>query len=278
MIAICKFNSVRAHLFAGALLTLSVAPQPACADDLVRIGGTGIALATLHAIGESLTAARPGLQVEVMPSMGTPGGIKALIEGAIDIAVIARPLKPEEQAKGLVEAACLTTALVFVSSHKGATGVIRAQLPGLYADASPKWQDGTPLNIVLRSRSGSENPYLVAAMPDMAVALEAAYKRRGIPIGSTDQENAVLASQVSGSLAVMTLLQLRAERLELNVLPFDGVAARTETIANGTYPFPIRICTVHTNEATPAAAQYIAHLRSPSGKAIVETFGAKLAD
>jgi phosphate transport system substrate-binding protein len=274
-----SFPTVPVRWLAVAVLTLGATAQPALAEQMVvRIGGTGIALAAMSEIGRSLSAIEPGIQVEVLPSMGTPGGIKALAEGAIDIAVIARPLKAEEKQKGIAEAACMTTALIFSSSHKGAAGLTRAQLPALYADASPKWPDGTALNVILRSRSGSEHPYLAAAIPAMAPAFEAAYKRPGLPVGSTDQDNAKLAAQISGSLAVMTLLQLRAERLGLTVVPFDGVAATAQTIADKSYPFPIRICTVVANETAPAAARFIAHLRSPPGMALIESLGAIVSD
>ena len=132
----------------------------------------------------------------------------------------------------------MTTALVFASSHKAAQGITRAQLPDLYADASPKWPDGLPLKIILRSRAGSENPYLVAAIPAMGPALDAAYKRPGMPVASTDQDNAKLATQITGSFAVMTLLQLKAEQLDLQALDLDGVAASAATIANGDLSVP----------------------------------------
>jgi len=259
---------------AALALTLSVA-WPAFADEtVVRIGGTGIALAAMHQVGESLTAAEPAIRVEVLASMGTRGGIKALVQGAVDIAVVARSLKPDEKAKGVAEAACMTTALVFASSHKAALGVTRAQLPGLYADASPHWPNGMPLKVILRSRSGSENPYLAAAVPDMGPALEAAFLRPGIAVASTDQDNAKLALKIPGSLAVMTLLQLKAERLELQLLGFDGVVASAETIADKTYPFPIRICALLPGKPTPAATRFVARLRSAAGTAILASLGA----
>jgi phosphate transport system substrate-binding protein len=251
---------------------------PAFAETTVRIGGTGIALAALQEVGASLTAAESGVRVEILPSMGTPGGIKALIAGAIDIAVAARPLKPEEKAQGLEEAACMTTALVFVSSHRQAAGVTRAQLPGLYADTSPNWPDGTPLKIILRSRAGSENPYLVAAIPAMGPALDAAYKRQGMPVGSTDQENARLALDTAGSFTVMTLLQVKAEHIALNVLSLDGVGPSAQTLANKTYPFPLRLCLVVSNRKEPASARFIAHLRSSAGTNLIESLGAALSD
>jgi phosphate transport system substrate-binding protein len=210
--------------------------------------------------------------------MGTPGGIKALVEGAIDIALTARPLKADERSRSIIEAACMTTALVFASSHKPATGVTSAQLPGIFANPSPKWPDGTPLKIILRSRAGAENPFLVAAVPALGPALEVAYRRQGMPVGSTDQENAKLAMDVSGSLAVLTLLQIKSERLDLTVLTLDDVPATARTLANKTYPLPLRICAVISNEAAPPVVRFIAHLRSTAGQSLIESLGATLSE
>jgi phosphate transport system substrate-binding protein len=245
---------IRLQLCAAIALAAALAPPAAADQSTVRIGGTGIALGAMHEFGLSLAAAEPGIRVEVLPSMGTAGGIKALAAGVIDIAIAARPLRPEERATGATEAACMTTALVFASSHNAAADITRAELPGLYADAAPTWPDGTPLKIILRSRSGSENPSLTAAMPEMGPALDAAFKRHGVAVASTDQDNAKLALQVPGSLALMTLLQSKAERLDLRVLRFDGVAASAATIADKTYPFPIRICALLPSEPSSRSA------------------------
>ena len=172
----------------------------------------------------------------------------------------------------------MTTALVFASSHKSATGITRTQLPGIYADASPKWPDGTSLKVILRSRAGGENPYLVAAVPAMGPAFDGAYRRPGMPVGSTDQENAKLATEISGSFAVMTLLQLKAERLNLTVLTLDDVPATARTLANKTYPFPLRICMVVANQPAPPVARFIAHLRSAAGQSLIESLGATMSE
>ncbi len=271
-------SPLSARWLLAASLFCAVA-QPARADDnVVRIGGTGMALAALEQIGTNLTAAEPDIRVQVLPSMGTSGGIKALLERAIEIAVVARSLNPDEKARGLREAACMTTAVVFASSHKSATGLTKAQLPALYTDAAPKWPDGTPLKVILRSRAGTENPYLTAAVPDMAMALDKAFKRPGMPVGSTDQENAKLALQISGSLSLMTLLQIRAERLDLTVLPLEGVMPSAGTLTDKTYPLPIRVCIVVPTEPVPAALRFAAYFRSSAGKAVVKSLGAVAAD
>src|SRR4051794_37561477 len=84
-----------------------------------------MALAAMEQIGESLAAADRSMRIEVLPSLGTPGGLKALAERAIDVAVIGRSLKAEEKAAGAVEATCMSTPLVFASSHPAPAGIAR---------------------------------------------------------------------------------------------------------------------------------------------------------
>ncbi|MDA1325938.1 MAG: hypothetical protein O3C34_14475 [Proteobacteria bacterium] len=254
----------------GAIALLSVSSYA----ETVQIGGTGMGLGAMQRIGESLAAEDPKFQFEVLPSLGTSGGIKALAAEVIDVAIAGRAMKAKEKALGVREAACITTALIFATTHKKPGNLVSARLPALYANPSPRWQDGKPLKIILRARSGSENPYLAATVPGMAEALKKAYERRGMPVGSTDQENADLATRTQGSLAVMTLLQLRGERLNLNVLPLDGVVASETTLANKTYPMPLRVCLLLRTNPTANAARLVAHLSSATGRSLLQSFAA----
>jgi phosphate transport system substrate-binding protein len=243
-------------------------------DGVVRLGGTGMALSAMQQAGAHLTLVDSTVRVEVLPSLGTPGGLKALSEGAIDIAVVGRSLTAAEKAHGASEATCLTTPLVFASSHPSPAGIAKADLPAIYASPAPLWPDGRPLKILLRSRAGSENAYLVAAIPGMAAALEAAYKRPGMPIATTDQENAELALRTAGSFAVMTLLQIRAERLLLRTVALDGVAATAQTAASKTYPLAASVCVVLPPKPTRATRRFAAFLTSQAGQALMQSLGA----
>lgn len=258
----------------GGVTLLNVASYA----ETVRIGGTGMGLAAMQRIGESLAAADPSFKFEVLPSLGTSGGIKALSEGAIEVAIAARALKSSEQALGVSEAACLTTALIFATTQKTPENLISAKLPDIYADPSPRWQDGTPMKVILRSRAGSENPYLAAMVPGMEEAFRIAYKRPGMPVGSTDQENASLATHTTGSLSIMTLLQLRAEQLDINVVPLDGIIASEETLKNKTYPMPLRVCLLLPTNPTANAARFVAQIKSEVGLSLLRSFQAILSE
>lgn len=254
-----------------ALLALS--PSTARAET-VRAGGTGAGLALMKLLGEQVSAAHSDTRTEVLPSLGTQGGLRALNEGAIHIAITLRSLSPAERDQGLREAACATTALIYATSRPTPPGLTSAQIPGLYMNPAPNWPDGVPLRLILRSRDGSENPYLVQAIPGMESALAAAYRHPGMPVGPSDQENADLAQRAEASLAIMTLLQLRTEKLKLSPVALDGIEPSAETLANGRYPMPIRLCLVLSAKPSNDAQRFIAYVKSPPGQALLRSVGA----
>lgn len=243
--------------------------------ETVRVGGTGAGLALMKLIGEQIAVAQPDIRTEVLPSLGTQGGLRAVNEGAIQVAVALRPLTmPEREQQGLHEAACATTALVYATSRTDPPGLRREQIPGLYMNPAPNWPDGMTLRLVLRSRDGSENPYLIQAIAGMESALATAYRHPGMPIGASDQENADIAQRAEGSLAIMTLLQLRTEKLKLTPVVLDGIEPGPETLANRTYPMPIRLCLVLSARPSTGAQRFIAYVRSPPGQALLRGAGA----
>jgi phosphate transport system substrate-binding protein len=264
---------IRRCAVAGVVICTASYAAVASDDGILRIGGTGMALAAMQQLGERLSAADPTVRVEVLPSLGTPDGLNALAGHAIDVAVTGRKLTAQEQARGAVEAICVTTALGFVSSRAAPPGIDMADLPGLFAGPAPVWPDGMPLKLILRSHAGSENQYLTAARPAMKAALDKAYSHPEVPIAMTDQDNAALAQQIANSFAVMTLLQVRAEHLDLRMVALDGVPPTTETLANKSYPLPIQACVVIPAVPTAAAEKFVAYLRSGPARALMQDFG-----
>lgn len=264
----------------AVLCALGSLPAAVHANDLVRIGGTGMGLRAMERLGEQMTRVDRDLAVQVLPSLGTSGGINALLDGAIDIALAARPITAAERQKGLAQAACMTTALVFATSKDLAADtdeqITSERLPALYADPRPLWPDRTPMKIVLRSQSGSEVPYLAEKIPAMASAFDLAYKRGGLPVGVTDQENVDLALQMQGSLAITTLLQIRAENIPLRLLRFDGVDPADVASADGRYPLPLQLCLLVAEKPGPGATRFVAHMKTPDAAALLRGFGAAL--
>src|SRR5882724_4455593 len=127
-------HAVRVALCAVATTLLVAGTPTARAGGAVRIGGTGMGLEVARLLVAAMNDGGAGITGSIMPSLGSTGGIEALIDGALDIALSARPLKPAEIAKGAHDAACVRPPFVLASSLTTAIGVKRAEVAALFAD------------------------------------------------------------------------------------------------------------------------------------------------
>ena len=239
-------------------------------EKVVRIGGTGMGLGISEELGAAFAQENPDVEVSVLPSMGSTGGMQALADKAIDVGLSGRPLKPKEAANGFTPSLCLVTPLVFATSRSDPNGIDVSELPRLYSSPAPTWKDGTPLKVIMRAHSGSEHPYLADRVSGLKQAFDQAFMRPEIAIGKTDQENARLAERISGSFAIMTLLQIRSEDLKVNVVPINGKRPSARDAAAGSYPFPISVCFIKGPDTPPHALRFLDFLKSDTALRIME--------
>ena len=79
-----KWNA-RARASIIALLVGCSGLQAAAGE--LKMGGTGTALGTLHPLAEAFAKQHPDVKVTILPNLGSTGGIKAAMKGAVDIGV-----------------------------------------------------------------------------------------------------------------------------------------------------------------------------------------------
>ena len=239
--------------------------------DTLRVGGTGTAIGMLQQVGTQFTAAT-GVKVEVVPSLGSTGAIRALRDGWLDIAVPARTLKPDETAAGLRQVAVLQTAYVMATSHSSPNGLKSANLAGIFAAEKPAWADGTPIRIILRPRGDSDTALLAEFFPGMEAAIETARRRAELPTAATDQDNAEMAERTPGSLTGTTVTQLKTEHRDLHVVPLDGIEPTLANLESGAYRFVKQLHFIVPGASSDEAQLFMDFLRSPPGlKALRET-------
>ena len=132
--------------FLGATLF----PWPALAET-VRISGTGGAIGGMRLLAEAFRKAEPGVDVIILQSLGSSGGIRAVLAGKLDIGLSARPLSPEEMAQGPRQTAYARTAFVFaVNPDVKRSDATLAEIIDIYAGRKTTWEDGTTLRLILR--------------------------------------------------------------------------------------------------------------------------------
>ncbi|GAB6053865.1 hypothetical protein JCM17960_26850 [Magnetospira thiophila] len=250
------------------------AQKPLYAGEIVA-GGTGMALQAMRTFAKAYSDQFPETEINVPPSLGTTGGLRALADDVIQIALSARDLKPEELSAGLQQSFCFSTALVLAGHPNLKMDISLSKLPDLYADPVPFWPDGTLLKVILRAASGSEMPYLSERVPGLGKAFASARQRRDVLVGITDQHNASLAEQVYGSLAITTLLQIKTEQRKLAPISIDGILPSSQSFSSNSYPFPLKVCLV-TNKKHPnrEVQGFVDFMQSREGHELVTQMGA----
>ncbi len=253
----------RAGLLAAMLL--GAGAGAAMSAETMRVGGVGAAAGMLPHLF-AIFDPSGGTKLEIIPSLGTSGGLRALSEGALDVAVSGRTLKPEELSSGVTPVAAIRTPFGLVTSHPHPDGFKSSEVAGLFTSAKPTWKDGSPILIILRPKSDSDTEVLGTLFLDMAAAIEQARKRPDLSLAATDQDNGDLAERLPGSLTGSTFTQIKMERRNLRFIAIDGVEASLENLMSRTYPFAKTLYFVLPAKKSPVAERFVAFLQSPAGQ------------
>lgn len=262
------------HTFALSVLLTGVSCSALA--ETVRIGGTGAAVGTMKLLGEAFQKAHPEHNVKVLQSLGTSGGLKALQGGALEIAVSARDVNPEEKAAGLSGYKYATTALIFISHPKTpAQPLTNESIAALYSGKQANWSNGEPVRLVLRPKSDSHNKLLVKFSPDVEAAVMAAHAKPGMMLAITDVDAADHVEKTPGAFTTSTLSLVLSENRAFNILPFDGVKPTSQSLADDTYPHTTDMYAVTGATASAGAKQFMQFLRSPQGVQILKKTGHK---
>ncbi len=256
-----------------ALLTATLlGAGNAASTETLRVGGSGVAIGMLPHLFAAFEH-NDEVKLEVIPSLGSSGGLRALSEGVLDIAVSGRALKPEELAQGLTQSVAIRTPFVFVTSYPRPNGFKSSEVSDIFKSAKATWADGSPVRVILRPKSDSDVVTMGRLFPDMTAAIEQARRRPGLPTAATDQDNADLAERVAGSLTGSTFTQIKMERRNLRLVAIDGVEPSLENLERGTYPFAAIVHFVLPAKKNPVAERFVGFLRLSAGQAALVATG-----
>ncbi len=262
------------RLVAAALVALATGLAPAQAAETLRIGGTGSALGGIQRLADTFRSQHPDIDVVVLPSLGSGGGIKALIAGKIELCVSAQPLNADEAATGLVERQYARTPSVFATRlDTAANGVTLEQMTSVYRGDTTTWPDGSRLRLVMRPAAEADTALLRNMSPEMDAAIEVAINRKNLFVAINDQDNAKALEDIPGSVGLIAVGQLRSEKRALKPLTIDGLAGTPESLRDGTYPYAKGLYLMVGPNPSPAAQAFAAFLASAEGGQILNEAG-----
>jgi len=253
---------------------LIAALVPTASAQTLKVGGTGSSAPLLTLLFNEFRKTRPEATLsQVSPPLGSGGAIKALASGRIDLALIGRPLKPEEQTGGGQYFALATTPFVLASSDgrkKG--GFTSDELAAVYAGTLAKWDDGAPIRLILRASFEADTLALKALSPALAAAVDAAAQRPGMAMGNDDLDTLELLVRTPGSLAPTSLGLLTTTQTALRVFALNGVTPALATLKDGSYPWRKELIVVLPQTPTPLAEQFAAFLRGERAAALLRRY------
>lgn len=267
----------RALLTRAAATVLAAAPllaRQAAAGTQLRIGGTGMALATMREIVTAFTATNPEVAVTVLPSLGTGGGLNAVAAGAIELALSARALNDAERAKGLHAVAYARTPIAFaVHPDAGIREITLAQVMQIFSGQLLSWPNGKTIRLIRREPSDADWSMLRALSPDMTDAIRIALERPGLLTVSTDQENADALERLPGAFGAISLGQINAESRDVVPLSLDGELPTAQNLAANRYRLSRTLYIVWRDQSGVAAAAFAAFLATAQAKDILVRLG-----
>jgi phosphate transport system substrate-binding protein len=257
--------------------TLGPGAAPLTAAETIALNGSGSALDMMRPLLEAYQKAHPEVVISMARPLGSSGALKALLAGALDLAVSSKPPRAEDRAKGILFQDYAETPLVIIAEANVArTDMTTAELTAIYAGKVRAWSDGTSIRVILRPEGDVDTQILEALSPTMQAALSAARNKPGMIMAVSDPEANELVMKTAGALGASGLCSLQPKQAGIKVLTFNGVQGTPRNLANGTYPLVKHIrfaTTARTSAATLALLEFV---YSAKGRAIAEKTGVRV--
>ena len=256
------------------LLLLWLATGNAAVNTTLRIGGSGTDLGTMKVLCRAFSDLHPDVRCEILPSLGSGGGVRAVLANKLDIGLTSRPLKQSEKSPELRVFHYASTPLVFAVPESNPTSsVTQAKLGDLYSGKQVHWPNGEVARPILRPKSDSDTLLVEKALPQLKPSLDAARQRRGVPVAATDQDAADMLEKVPGAFGTTTLTLILSEQRPLKPLVLDNVAPTVENAANGSYRIHKQLFMVIPVSPSPWVQQFLKFIQSPEGKDVLSRTG-----
>jgi phosphate transport system substrate-binding protein len=241
-------------------------PQTVESGTKIRIDGS-VNLATINqSLKDKFEQKFSGTQVEVGVN-GTDTALKALLDGKIDIAAIARGLTPEEKAQGLEQVRLRREkiAIIVGVNNPFSGNLTREQFAKIFRGEITDWSEigGSPGKIRFIDHpptSDTRNSF-----QDYPVFQSSQFSTGENAI-QLEEEKAIPIIQALGKDGISYVLANQISKLpDVRILKIQGI-----TPDSPNYPFSQSLVYVYKQNPTPAVASFIGFTLASGGKEVIE--------
>jgi phosphate transport system substrate-binding protein len=241
----------------------------------ITVGGSGSMVGGMRFVADAFGAlhgALPG--VVVLPALGSRGGLRALAERRIDVALSNFEPKPEHVNQLPVRWVEYARSPFVLAVHSGSNpGPLTAtQVAALFSPGA-QLRDGLRARPVLRPGDDVDNELIASMSPLIGEALRSAGSQKGMLTAGTDSDAADLIERTPGAFGAVTLAQIVSEKRPLEPLIIDGRQPSLATLRSGAYPYHKRFVAVTLEGAPPVVSRLLEFLRSREGQQALTASG-----
>ncbi len=263
-----NFHSLFTSLF--FLILMFGGPISSAKADRLLIGGTGASTGVMKLLATAYMKKRPDQRIVVLRSLGSRGGIKALTDMKIDLALSSRPLKEHEKKNNFKILKYAASPLVLVTRKDNEVcSTTTGELIKLYSGQSKKWKTGQPVRVIRRPIAESDIKILQSISSKMKSTLSIVMQLSHLPLAFNDQENADMIERLPGSLGAISLAQLKSENRVLKTISLNGTVANLENLKNGSYPYYKNFYFISPEQQSPALKSFLDFVFSQQGRTIL---------
>lgn len=245
-------------------------PRHTLPADRCEIAGSGSNIPLVRAIVAAFRQRHPEAQVIVDDSVGSSGGVRAVLDGVVHLGVISRPLKGSERRLG-IQAVPHVAVPVVLGAHPDVVddSLSSDALASLIRGGDARWSDGTHAVLLEREEGDSSYRILYAKNPKFRDAQEA---RKGRAthwrVLLHDTEMTAALAHTPGGVGLADLGVIRLTPVGPRVVRIDGLDP-----AAPDYPYLKELSFVVRGTPTGVTAQLLEFALGPEARALAVAAG-----
>lgn len=235
----------------------------------ITIAGTGDSQHLLRQLALAFQKTHPDTQILVPNSVGSGGGIKLLLSGRTELARIARPLKPKEQAEGLHAKIFAYSPVVFVANLPTpcVQNISATEFTDILRGEITSWNQlgdcpDHKIYVANREEGDSSKTVLETHIP--------AIKEIHNPIGRTIYSTPEAYDTINHyQFSFGYLPKAQTQKGHLTILNYEGVSSSIENVQQGSYPLVVPLGIVWRDQPTGLTKEFLDYLFSPEAQKLL---------
>ncbi|QYZ67588.1 MAG: hypothetical protein OI74_15430 [Gammaproteobacteria bacterium (ex Lamellibrachia satsuma)] len=266
-------RKLKKYLLPLLMLTTFFSSESCIAAEQVSICGTGDSQLLLRVLGKKFEADHPDITINVPDSVGSGGGIRAVVKGRCDLARVARPLQEREKHFKLTYWLFARSPIAFVlhPSMERPRNLTGKQINGIYSGNLERWDqaggDKGKIYVINREEGDSSRHILEKNLPGFSDI-----ERFSGRVFYTTHEALEGIKSHRQTIAYIPLSLALTSNLPL--LSVDGIIPTTANVRSGAYKLVTPFGLAWKREPQGVVKTFLEYLKTPAAQAIMLEYGA----